>query len=317
MTEPNVLILLLNWNNPEETLGCIASLRMMSYRNYSVLVIDNGSTDNSVEILSNCSDIDLITLPENIGFTGGCNRGMREAARHKADYVWLLNNDTLVAPDCLAALVRAAQANPDAGLLSPVLYHRDRPEQIQHHGSRYVIDPPSVKEAPDLATALIWQKDDARQCILWGTALLIPASTLERIGYLDDRLFAYAEDTDYSIRCGKAGLAKLLIPEAKVWHAWNSGLRRPHYYYYMARNELLLWFKHARIKTHPRLVYWHYLRIRSQIVHLGAAPDQVEACVAGFWDGVFRRTGAYGPHRKSSALLKQLLLHGLTLAIPD
>lgn len=317
MTEPRVLIVLLNWNNPEETLGCLSSLRMMTYQNYSVLVIDNGSTDNSAEVLAGNQDIELIALPENLGFTGGCNRGLQEAARHEAAYVWLLNNDTLVAPDCLSELVRAAQANTNVGLLSPVLYHRDRPEQIQHRGSRYAIDPPKVEQAPDLDTVLVWQQEDARRCILWGTALLVPAATLEHVGYLDERFFAYAEDTDYSIRCGKAGLAKLLVPEAKVWHAWNDGTRRPHYYYYMMRNELLLWFKHAHAKDQPRLVYWHYLRARDQIVRLGTARDQVEACISGFWDGVFRRKGAYGSHRRSPTLLRKLLLRSLPLAAAD
>lgn len=317
MIEPHVLIVILNWNNPEETLGCIASLRAMTYQNYSVLVIDNGSTDNSVEVLSRQDDIELISLPENLGFTGGCNHGMRQVTRYGASYVWLLNNDALAAPDCLSQLIRVALENSDAGLLSPVLYHRDRPEQIQHHGSRYIIDPPEVEEAPDLVTTLNWQREDARQCILWGTALLVPVATLARVGYLDERLFAYAEDTDYSIRCGEAGLAKLLVPDAKVWHAWNIGIRRPHYYYYMARNELLLWFKHAQAKAHPRLAYWHYLRTRDQIVRLGTARDQVEACIAGFWDGIFRRKGAYGPHRKSSALLKRILLRGLSPAATD
>ncbi|KQP39785.1 glycosyltransferase family 2 protein [Pseudorhodoferax sp. Leaf274] len=302
---PRVLVVILNWNAPADTLACLQSLRASDYRNQHILVIDNGSTDDSLAVLSREEGIDLLANPENLGFTGGCNLGLQAAARYEADYVWLLNNDTQVASDCLSELVRAAQADHRIGLLSPVLYHRGS-DSIQHGGSRYHLDPPTIEETADLSTARRWQNETPEQLVLWGTALLIPRATLERVGLLDARLFAYSEDTDYSIRCGLAGLRKCMVDRARVWHSWNNGVRKPYYYYYTTRNDLLMWRRHVSLATYLRVAFWNYRRTVRVLARLQDQPEHRQACMLGFWDGLAQRTGIYTPGRRAPRALQAM-----------
>lgn len=308
VNKPRVLIVLLNWNGHSKTAACIASLRQMDFHDYRILVIDNGSTDGSGEALSAIEGIELIRNEENLGFTGGSNRGLREAEECGAEYVWLLNNDTEVAPDCLRRLVATADANPQAALLSPVLYDSAERERIQHAGSRYRLAPPSIDEAADLRTAQAWQAEDARRVVLWGTALLVRTAALPQIGLLDERLFAYSEDTEYSIRCGEAGFEKLTVTDARVWHDWNDGLRSPYYYYYTVRNGLLIWRRHLPALAYLRVLHWTLARMRSVLADLDDHPQHREACLAGFWDGLRQHGGGYDNRGTMPALLKPLLL---------
>jgi GT2 family glycosyltransferase len=303
-----VLIVLLNWNGHQKTTACIRSLQAMEFSHYRVLVIDNGSSDDSIAALSAIENIDLIKHTENLGFTGGCNRGLIEAKKYGAEFVWLLNTDAEVAPDCLSRLLEAAEANPDAALLSPMLYHSANRDHIQHCGSRYRLAPASIDEAPDPETAHRWQHDDPISIVLWGTALLVRTSTLSHIGLLDERLFAYSEDTEYSIRCGKAGFEKLLVEDARVWHDWASDLRLPYYYYYTVRNDLLMWRRHLPITAYPRIVRWNFARTRRLLKKLSAHPEHCDACLSGFWDGLRQRGGAYDNRGTMPALLRSLLL---------
>lgn len=307
MHKARVLIVLLNWNGHHKTTACIGSLRTMGFRDYRILVIDNGSTDGSISALSALEDIELILHTENLGFTGGCNRGLREAEKYGAEFVWLLNNDAEVAPDCLKQLVDAADANPDAALLSPMLYHSADRARIQHAGSRYSLSPPSIYEAQDPQTAQRWQAEDPERIVLWGTALLVRTATLPTIGLLDDRLFAYSEDTEYSIRCGKAGFKKVTVPNAHVWHDWASGLRSPYYYYYTVRNDLLMWRRHLPLFTYLRAIRWNLARTRRLLVRLVGHPEHRDACLSGFWDGLRQHGGPYTKRGTMPRPLRPLL----------
>ena len=98
LSEPRVSIVILNWNSYEVTLDCLLSLRKMDYRNFEVVLVDNGSIDGSpAKLLQSVPEIRLIRNETNLGFAGGCNVGMRDALRRGTDYVLLLNNDTIVA----------------------------------------------------------------------------------------------------------------------------------------------------------------------------------------------------------------------------
>ena len=107
---PLIYIIILNWNGLQDTLECLGSILKMDYPNFRVVVVDNNSTDNSVDIIRKAHpQVSLIENKENLGYTGGNNTAMRYAMQHSADYVWLLNNDTTVEADTLSKLVFAAE----------------------------------------------------------------------------------------------------------------------------------------------------------------------------------------------------------------
>ncbi|RZJ30676.1 MAG: glycosyltransferase, partial [Chryseobacterium sp.] len=109
---PTVCIIILNWNNYHDTVSCIQSLRRMSYTNYRVVVVDNGSSNESVKVLESIDDSYLIKNEKNLGFSGGNNVAIKYAVEQNFDYVWLLNSDATVEPDCLEKMVLAVQNDP-------------------------------------------------------------------------------------------------------------------------------------------------------------------------------------------------------------
>src|SRR5258708_10223212 len=128
---PKVSIILLNWNSYDVTEDCLLSLRKLNYQNVEVTLVDNGSTDGSVdEISKNFPELRLVKNDKNLGFTGGNNVGIRDVLDRGTDYILLLDNDTVVAPDFLAELVRVAESDAKIGLLNPKIYFFEPHDRI-------------------------------------------------------------------------------------------------------------------------------------------------------------------------------------------
>ncbi len=253
---PNVVIIILNWNGREDTLGCLASLRRLDYPAYHIIVVDNGSNDDSVAaIRTNFPEVMLIETGANLGYVGGNNVGLEHAATIEANYALLLNNDTEVAPDFLKLLVEAAETDPHVGIVGPTIYYFDRPNVIWSAGGE--ID---------------WQRGDTRMIglnevdhgqfgltpypvdFVTGCALLIKLPVIQQVGLLDPRFFAYYEETEWCVRVSRAGFQIVVVPQAKVWHKISPVAREAssQVHYYMVRNRLL--FLHlARMGLRPWL----------------------------------------------------------------
>lgn len=296
---PQVFIIILNWNDFQSTLLCLESLKSLTYPNYKIMVIDNGSTNESVKELSAFPNIELHQNEHNLGFAGGNNQAIKKAISNGADYVWLLNNDSTVEPNCLTKLVNAAENDKQIGLVSPVIYDSDDKSKIQHAATRFDLSIPLMEEAYEIETAARWQTEMPFGMVVWGTALLISKQTVNAIGLLDEHLFAYAEDTDYSIRNIKAGFKNVTVFDAKVWHQGHVGVRKPHYYYYTVRNSFYFWKKHLPIKPFLRILRWQLHSIKERIDTLNDHPQQKESVLLGMWDALIWKGGEYNLTRKA------------------
>ncbi len=240
---PRVAIIILNWNGKTDTLECLESLKKLDYPNVDILVVDNGSQDGAVEAIRVVYPmVQVIALEENLGFVGGNNVGMMEAQRQAVDFVLLLNNDTVVAPDFLRNLMTAVIQNDRVRIAGPLIYYHQQPRVVWSAGGE--ID---------------WRRGTTRMVgmgetdngqfgnaptpvdFLTGCALLVGREVLERVGLLDERFFAYYEETEWCVRAKKAGYTCWLVPEAKIWHKISPEAREasPLVHYYMTRNRLL------------------------------------------------------------------------------
>jgi GT2 family glycosyltransferase len=260
-----VAIIVLNWNGLKDTLACLASLKRLDYSAYEVVVIDNGSTDNSVEMIRVTHPwVTLIETGENLGYVGGNNRGLEYARQTGADYGLLLNNDTEVSPNFLNLLVEAAEQDPTVGIVGPTIYYFDEPEVIWSAGG-----------------AIDWQQGDTAMIglnqvdrgqfgqlprpvqFVTGCALLIKMRIVGQVGLLDDRFFAYYEETEWCVRVSRAGFQILHVPQAKIWHKISLVAREasPQVHYYMIRNRLLfLKLSQAGLVSRVSILF-HYGRI--------------------------------------------------------
>ncbi|MBE0568536.1 MAG: glycosyltransferase family 2 protein [Deltaproteobacteria bacterium] len=291
---PSVTVIILNWNGLQDTLECIVSLKDMDYPDLRILVVDNGSIDGSPSlILRKHPDITLLRNASNLGFTGGNNLGIAKALEMGTDYVWLLNNDTVVEKDALKELVKGISESMEIGLASPFIHFYDAPGEVQFRGSyidwkrRRIVKLENGGTIPQGRVSVS----------LWGTALLIRRDVVERVGLLNDKYFAYHEDEDYSMRVARAGYRAVVVPEARVFHknSRSTGSNdAPMQVFLRSRNLFFLWVD--TLKGMKRVS--HIPRYLAHIVSYGGAlreknlPDSVEACLDGVWHA-FR--GAGGP----------------------
>jgi GT2 family glycosyltransferase len=135
VSEPLVITVVLNTNRRDDTLACLASLADNRYSNHRVILLDNGSTDGSVAAVRETHPgVQVIRLAANSGYAGNNNVGIAEALAQAADWVFVLNEDTILHPDCLAELVRVGESDPRVGVVGPLVYHHSEPDVIQSAG---------------------------------------------------------------------------------------------------------------------------------------------------------------------------------------
>ena len=262
MTEPLVISIILNTNRRDDTLECLRSLAEQTYPNQRAIVLDNHSTDGSVEaIRAEFPAVEIIHLQENLGYAGNNNVGIQAALVQGADWVFVLNEDTVMAADCIEQLIRVGESDPQIGILGPMVYHHDEPEIIQSAGG--IITPRWEgrhlgQNEPDRGQFAAPHRVD------WisGCAILLRRAAIEEAGMLDPRFFYYWEETEWCLRIGKAGWQVVHVPAAKLWH---KGVQRnyrpkPSLFYYDTRNHLLLLSKHRAPLTAKTWVWFQTLR---------------------------------------------------------
>lgn len=302
---PSVLVVLLNWNSSTDTVACVHSVLSMHYTNLSILIIDNGSADDSLTRLRPLvgDRVKLLELPTNTGFTGGCNLGFRIALERGDDFVWLLNNDALADAGTLTSLVRLAESDHRIGLVSPRIVSLQNPGKDLNLGGLFRPEIPSFQSTKVIEHAREWAQTDPSHVLLMGTALLVRTGLLRRIGLFDDSLFAYWEDTDLSLRAIKAGFRNVVDFGSHVFHQEKDAAQalgmKPHYWYYMARNECRFWRKHTRGLASAKALWWTYLLNVHNLALLRASEVSSQALIAGLWDGWIGRTGPFAAQRRA------------------
>jgi GT2 family glycosyltransferase len=244
--EPPVGCVVLNSNRRDDTLECLASLSAGTYRNIRMFVLDCGSSDGSVAaVRSAFPAAQIIELLDNRGYAGNNNVGIRAALEQGAEWVFVLNDDTVLAPDCLEHLVGVGHSDPAIGVVGPLVYHHDEPEVIQSAGggmtSRWEAFHFGQNE-PDRGQ---FREPHAVQWIS-GCAILVRRAVIEEVGLIDERFFLYDEELEWCVRAGKAKWRILHVPAARIWHKGVQRVYRPKPYvtYYITRNRLLTLSKH-------------------------------------------------------------------------
>lgn len=269
---PKVFVIVLNFNGKEDTRDCLDSLKSLIADRGSVeiVVVDNGSTDGSVEaikkqILGSKFPVHLIENQENLGFAGGNNVGIKFALEKGADFVLILNNDTFVDPNLVGQLLRVAGPDKKAGVLGPKIYFASG---FEYHQGRY---------KPSDLGKVIWyaggktdwenilfshrgvdevdqgQYDQVEETgFVTGCAMLVKKEVFEKIGFFEERYFAYLEDVDFCERAKKAGFKLVYAPSAFLWHKiarTSGGIGSEVQDYYLTRNRLLFGFHYGKFRT--------------------------------------------------------------------
>jgi len=310
VTPPKVFIIILNWNGLHDTLECLASTYKLDYPNFAVILVDNGSTDNAVNIIrATYRQIIILENRENLGYAAGNNRGIRYALKNNAQYVWLLNNDTVVESNSLTRLIQTAESAPDIGLVSPVIHDYENSNTVQSSGT--VID---LKEQmlSNLTQLDPCTPDKPPHIILWGTALLIKRNVIDTIGFLNERYFAYYEDFDYCLRALQKGYRSLVDISSRVYHkdARSSGGRdSPLRWYLTTRNDYFFWM--SRLNRLRKASYLRkYLSHSLSMIGMLQARQKylaADACFDGVWNAMLGRAGPWHERLQMPGVMKRIL----------
>lgn len=242
-------IVILNWNQLKDTAECLRSLGHLANA-APIILVDNGSTDGSPgELEKEFPQVRLLRNGENLGFAEGNNIGIRVALNQGAEYILLLNNDTIVEKDFLDRLLSAMRDDDSIGVASPkIMFYQDR-NKIWFAGGGYypVIGKPFHYYYGQTDSGQI--KDVKTIDWVSGCCLLVKRKVLEKIGLLDKDYFNNYEDVDFCTRAKRAGYKIVVIPQAKIYHKFAAamgGKFSPFYTYFRVRNNLLFFKKSGR-----------------------------------------------------------------------
>ncbi len=243
-----VCLIILNWNGLDDTIECIESCFKLTYSNFYILLVDNASSDGSESILrERYPDINFIQTGENLGFAGGNNVGIKFALENDADYVWLLNNDTVVDSEALSELVKVAEKSESNAIVGSKIYFYNEPKKIWFAGGIWRKNKLFASHFGD-GEVDVGQYDKICEVdYITGCSLLVKSTVIKEIGMMNEKYFMYWEDVDWGATVHKKGWKNIHVPTSFVWHKISSSMKKQSHkqVYYFIRGSLLFFQKYA------------------------------------------------------------------------
>jgi len=302
---PFVIAVVLNWNNLPDTLECVDSLQRSDYSNLAVRVVDNGSREDPSAVLhERYPNVGVLRNPRNLGYGGGNNVGLKCAIDESAAYILLLNNDVVVAPDCVRRLVAAAEADSRIGMATPKVFYYDRPTDVYWEGG--TVDWKSG-DLPHDSRGLPVAAGIVKSEWLTGCSLLVRAATIREVGLLDERYFLYFEDADWSVRAARRGWTNAVVLGAHAWHKVSrstGGWGNPAVRFYHLRNRYVFVTAHGPSRGRLRWKLRYALKMCSAYKSLRHEPESRQVVLGGL---VSVLQGRMGPYEATATRLLPLL----------
>lgn len=240
-----IAIVILNWNGTRDTIECLNSiLRFLTRKVYKVILIDNNSTED-IEDLRRYEDempLQIIRLKKNIGFAAGNNVGIYKALKEKFEYIWLLNNDTVLVDDSVYNLVNHLNSTENIGIGGLVNYYFSDPDLIWQAGFKNDLRNGNVHPINN------FNPNDNRLYFVDyvpGSSFLVKREVFEKIGFLDYKYFAYFEENDFCVRAKRSGYQIAFLQNSKILHKVGRSSENHLKIYLRTRNRLLFYFKYS------------------------------------------------------------------------
>ncbi len=308
MNPPKVCIIILNWNGLEDTIECLASLKKITYSNYEVVVVDNGSEGNDAQVLEERFGdyMHLIKNDKNYGGSGGHNIGMRYVLNNSnPDYLLLLDNDTVVDPEFLTEMVKVAEAEPAIGIAGAKVYYYDEPDRLQYLGGKIDLWKMDIALTSGIIRERILgrkevdrgQHDSIKEVehiAFW--CALFRRKSVESIGLFDERYFLGWEEVDYFIRAREVGCKIVYIPKAKVWHKYRSANKIDGFLQYHSLKGLFQIMRHCASRWQYRLFLIYFFGVHFWLATVYyliwlRRPRMLLSFYKGVRDGLFHSGG--------------------------
>lgn len=310
MPYPKVVVGTLTWNQKSDVLECLESLEKLDYPNYEIVVVDNGSSDGTLEaIRERFPRVAIVRNTENLGCAEGVNGEIRYALERNADYLFIIANDAKVEPSTLSELVRAAESDSRIGAVFPKVYYwgtnriwyaqGQRVKEIRWFRGQF---PGFVQNVEDDGSF-----DEEKETELFpGGFCLVRIEAVRQAGLLDPLYFIFNDDDDWLYRIHKAGYTGRFVPSARAWHKPSSsvGKESPMFYYYRTRNRLLFFKKHSTPLAFLTffLCYFPFELVRDlYCLQRSGMKGQLRAMLAGVFDFMKGKFGKWEHHTSPPA----------------
>jgi len=216
---PLIEILILNWNGGKMLKECIASVKKIDYSNYKIRIIDNASSDNSIEMVKNTfSNINYTQLDENYGFSKGYNKYFNQIDSKELEYILILNNDTIVDANILNSFIEATKKFGKNNIYGPKIFYRNRPNLIWYAGAKVnlkygKISHIGIRKKDSQKYSLSAQTDYVTGCCLFTSI-----KNIKDLNGFDERFQMYGEDVDFCIRARENNILCYYWPNAILYH---------------------------------------------------------------------------------------------------
>lgn len=246
MKLPCIFVVIPSWNLKDDLIACVKSLFDSSIiYQLRIVVVDNASTDGTVEALHQEFGrmVEVISCEENLGFAYAVNTGARFALQAGADFILILNNDTVVDTQMVERLAKSLNQDPDVGIVGPIVYYFEPADRVWWIGDRQLFGPPLTwKVSPSRLGSTPF-----RVSYVTGCAMLVKREVFESIGWFDEDYQMYFEDADFCQRARVAGFEILVVPQAKMWHKVSSSTRKavPKRICYQWRSRVIFLNRHS------------------------------------------------------------------------
>ena len=239
---PKIIVVTINWNGFKDTNELIESLRKVSYNNFEIIIVDNNSLSIEIDKLNSIigDNIHLITLSENMGFAGGNNVGISAALERKADFILIINNDTIVESNFIEPLLEKFKLNSLVGIVAPQVNYYNDPKRIWSAGGKISrIRGSGFADSDQLETKI--KLTDKLVDFVSGCCMLVRSEVFQNVGIFDENFFLYTEDADFCFRVKKAGYKIYVNPNSVIYHKVSKSTKNnlkllP--LYYTTRNRL-------------------------------------------------------------------------------
>ncbi|MBN1352389.1 glycosyltransferase family 2 protein [candidate division KSB1 bacterium] len=244
-----VSVVILNWNRKDNVLDCLSHIFEMECPLYQVIVVDNASTDGSVDAIREAyPDVVIVENDKNYGAPEGKNIGLRKSLESDMDVVYMVDNDIVVARDSLTQLMNVLEEIPDAGIVGAKMYDYSKPDILLSAGG--IIDfTENVSRGRGDCEKDVGQFEKTEEVdYLWGGAMIATREVLEKVGLFDSEYLGYwFEDSDFSVRVRKAGYKVIFCGKSKVWHRPHKTIEQFSFRkkYLATRNAIRFMKKHA------------------------------------------------------------------------
>ena len=300
--DPKVVVGTLTWNQKKDVLECLRSLIKLDYPNYEIVMVDNGSTDGTVEaVREEFPQVVIVPNEANLGCAEGVNGEIRYAIQAKADYLFIVANDALVEPSTLTELVKVAKRNPELGMIFPKVYYYQSnriwfARGIKLHGG---VDwlrgrfSGFVQDVEDDGS----YDEESEADVYPGRFCMVSMPAVKKVGFLDPRYFIYFDDSEWLARMARQGFHGRYAPRARTWHKASSsvGMESPAFYYYRTRNRLYFYRQFSPVGYFPFFMIYFFFELVTKTAPrliLSKMLSQLSAVGLGILDFLHKKMGS-------------------------